>query len=231
LGSRFLSAAGGGEGGGGAPGGGPPGFCGKGGGYCVKAVGPLGDGVKGLEVGLQIRPAPEAPLSAEQIAPLVLPAMLAEVERVVSELPRPENGKDGDSVTIDDIHPILMLELSKWALDFERRAQDVLERAISRMPAAKDGVDGLGFDDLSMEHDGERRFCLRFTRGEQSKEFPFRLPVFIDRGVFKEGVDYEQGDGVTFGGSFWIAQKDDPTGKPGLSDDWRLCVRRGRDSK
>lgn len=94
----------------------------------------------------------------------------------------------------------------------------------------KDGADGLGFDDLSVEHDGERGFTLKFQRGEKIKAFQFRLPVVLDRGVFAER-SYERGDGVTFGGNFWIAQKDAPEGKPGLSDDWRLAVRKGRDGK
>jgi hypothetical protein len=42
---------------------------------------------------------------------------------------------------------------------------------------------------------------------------------------------YRKGDGVTWGGSFWIAQKDAPEGRPGLSDDWRLAVKKGRDGR
>lgn len=95
----------------------------------------------------------------------------------------------------------------------------------------KDGLDGLGFDDLSVEHDGERTFTLSFRRGDQVKEFAFALPVAIDRGVYKDGTDYARGDGVTWAGSWFLAQKDQPQGKPGESDDWRLAVKRGRDGK
>lgn len=94
-----------------------------------------------------------------------------------------------------------------------------------------DGIDGLGFDDLTVEHDGERGFTLKFQRGDQVKAFPFRLPVVIDRGVHRDGNDYERGDGVTFGGSFWIAQKDKPADKPGTGDGWRLAVKKGRDGR
>lgn len=44
------------------------------------------------------------------------------------------------------------------------------------------------------------------------------------------GGSYEQGDGVTFAGSFWIAQKD-TSSKPGESSDWRLAVKRGQDGR
>jgi integrin beta 3 len=93
-----------------------------------------------------------------------------------------------------------------------------------------DGVDGVGFDDMTFAHDGERGFVLRFSRGEKTKEFPFAVPVVLDRGVFREGAAYQKGDGATFGGSFWIAQTDTAE-KPGVGEDWRLAVKRGRDGK
>ena len=41
---------------------------------------------------------------------------------------------------------------------------------------------------------------------------------------------YQRGDGVTLGGSFFIAQAD-TTAKPGKSDEWRLAVKRGADGR
>ncbi len=154
------------------------------------------------------------------------------VRKMVSDavlvLPKPNDGADGKSVTVDDVRPLFDAACAKWALDFERRAQDVFSAAIERMPKAKDG---LGFDDLSFEYDGERSLTLKFQRGEQSKVFSVKLPVVIDRGVFKEDAVYERSDGATYGGSWWIAQKDAPKGKPGTSEDWRLAVKKGRDGK
>lgn len=95
----------------------------------------------------------------------------------------------------------------------------------------RDGADGLGFDDLSVEQDSDGRVTLRFVRGERVKEFALRFPVFIDRGVYREGESYERGNGTTFGGSYWLAQKDGALGKPGQSDDWRLAVKKGRDGR
>lgn len=92
------------------------------------------------------------------------------------------------------------------------------------------GQDGLGFDDLSVEHDGERGFTLRFARGDKVKEFTFSLPVVIDRGVWRDGA-FKRGDGVTWGGSFFIAQRDTDQ-KPETPDcGWRLAVKRGRDGR
>ena len=106
-------------------------------------------------------------------------------------------------------------------------------RNLARLPGPR-GPDGLGFDDLQVVHDGERGFTFRMERGDQVKEFSFKVPAVLDRGVFKDVRDnpYEKGDGVTFGGSFWIAQKDAPEGKPGDGGkDWRLSVKKGRDGK
>jgi hypothetical protein len=84
---------------------------------------------------------------------------------------------------------------------------------------------------MEATYDGERTVALKFNRGDQVKEYSFKMPIVLDRGVFKESRDqpYEKSDGVTFGGSFWIAQKDAPEGKPqDGSKDWRLAVKRGR---
>ena len=78
--------------------------------------------------------------------------------------------------------------------------------------AGKDGLDGLSIEDLSAEFDGERTLTLRFARGEVVKAIPIVLPIPIDRGIYRPGNGYNKGDGVTCGGSFWVAQKDAPEG-------------------
>jgi integrin beta 3 len=61
------------------------------------------------------------------------------------------------------------------------------------------------------------------------KMFHVKTAVVLDAGVWKDGA-YSVGDGVTSGGSFWIAQTE-TTAKPGKSDDWRLAVKRGTDGR
>jgi hypothetical protein len=146
-------------------------------------------------------------------------------------LPKPKDGVDGKSVSLEDVSDFMESAIAKWALDFERRAQDLFQRAVEKIPVPKNGLDGLGFDDLSVIHDGERSFTLRFARGEQIKEFPIVLPIVIDRGYHKDGNSYAKGDGVTHGGSYWIAQND-TTSKPEIGNpDFRLAVKKGRDGK
>ena len=200
-------------------------------------------------------------MDIEKLAAAMAPVIRASIERATAplleriaelearEIPVPlkgdrgeagrdgADGKDGDSVSVDDVERMVESKVSGWALDFERRAQGVLERAVDRIPRpadgkdGRDGVDGFGFDDLSVDHDGERRIALKFTRAGICKEFAVELPVVLDRGVYKAEGEYQKGDAVTWGGSLWIAQKDAPASKPGEDGGWRLAVKKGRDGK
>jgi hypothetical protein len=90
------------------------------------------------------------------------------------------------------------------------------------------GLDGLGFDDIEVRHDGERALTIAFVRGEAKKEFTVDVPAIIDRGVWRDGP-HKAGDGVTWDGSWFVAQKDTDK-RPGTPDSgWRLAAKRGRD--
>lgn len=143
-----------------------------------------------------------------------------------------QDGKDGISPSADDVAKSMEHIFAKWALDFERKADGVLEKAIDRMPKAKDGRDAIDIDgfDLSLGDD-DRTVTVSLKRGETVIEKSIKIPSLIDRGVYSDLYTYEKGDGVSYAGSFWIVQKDGPEGKPGSSDDFRLAVKRGRDGK
>jgi hypothetical protein len=99
-------------------------------------------------------------------------------------------------------------------------------RALARIPGPA-GRDGVSADQISMEYDGERTVTFKYA-GEIRGSF--KMPIVIDRGVWREG-SFEKGDGVTWGGHYWIAKQDtmdkpEPNGGP-----WRLAVKRGRDGK
>ena len=108
-----------------------------------------------------------------------------------------------------------------------------LEPIFSRLKELEEqsGIRAPSLDDLEVVQESERKIIFRFSRGGSVKEFPISFPVLIDRGVYKADLQYEKGDGVTYGGSFWICQKDRPGSKPGEDSDWRLAVKRGRDAK
>jgi hypothetical protein len=99
-----------------------------------------------------------------------------------------------------------------------------------------DGKDGLGFDDLSVDYDGERTVTVKFQQGDRVKSFPIKMPVVLYRGLYDATKAYETGDEVTWGGSMWIAKGDtagvapdenSPAGKKA----WALSTMRGRQGK
>jgi integrin beta 3 len=98
-------------------------------------------------------------------------------------------------------------------------------------PAGKDGADGLGFENLSMDYDGERTFTFVVASGDKEKRWPFVVPFVIDRGVWKAGTTYQRGDAVSWAGSLWIAQQE-TTQRPGDGEtSWRLSAKKGNDGK
>lgn len=165
----------------------------------------------------------------------------AEVTRQLEAAPKPRDGRDGAGVTgaLIDRENRLVLTLSDGSMrelgvvvgrdaDMEALAALIVAE-IGKLPKPRDGIDGVGFDDIEVIHDGEREFIIRFVRGEQVREFRFVIPVVLDRGVWREGA-FARGDGVTWAGSYWIAQRDTEA-KPETNSDWRLSAKRGRDGR
>lgn len=144
-------------------------------------------------------------------------------------------GRDGKSVELSEVENfarhVMEGHVAEWALDFERRAQELFQRAIERMPLPKDGRDGFGFEDLDVTHDGDGNVTLLFKRGELEKAFTIRLPRQRFKGIYKQGEPYREGDDVTFDGSRYTALEDNPTDRPGTGKGWQLSVKKGRDGK
>lgn len=98
--------------------------------------------------------------------------------------------------------------------------------------AGLNGKDGLGFDDLQVLFDEQKGWRLQFARGDEVKEFPIAVP--FDAGIWESGRVYPKGAGVTFRGSWTIAQRETRSRPGDETPDakaWRLAVRGGRDGK
>jgi hypothetical protein len=169
--------------------------------------------------------------------------MVAElVDKAVAAIPVPKDGADVSGGTIDRNGHLVVTLTNGQTKDFglvvgrdgidadmqavERRIKDMFDA----WPKPKDGADGVGFDDMTFET-REDGCYLVWEKGDIVKEA--RLPIPMDRGVYKEGGAYHGGDGVTWGGNYYIATEN-TSAKPDTSKDgkpWRLAVRRGRDGK
>lgn len=157
------------------------------------------------------------------------------IQTVSKSIPVPQDGKngvDGKSVTVEEIASYFERRFSDLTLSWERQAKETFDKAVDKMPIPKDGKDAFSIDDfdISLGEDG-RTITVKMMANDIIKEKSIKIPAVIDRGVFIPDENYEKGDGVTYGGSFWIAQKDNPEGAPSASPDFRLAVKRGRDGK
>lgn len=172
------------------------------------------------------------------------PTIMEAVAKAVSEIPVPKDGRDGidgkdgadgqdgrDGVSLAgaliDRKGNLVVTLSDGTT---RDLGDVVGKDGVPGTPGKDGVDGVGWDDMDASYDGERTVTFRWQKDERVIVREFVMPVVLDRGVFKQGEAYAAGDGVTWAGSFWIAQEE-TNEKPDSGKGWRLAVKRGRDGK
>lgn len=168
---------------------------------------------------------PETGKDGTSVDPADVAKMVAEA---VSALPAP---KDGASPAAEDVAACFERRFSEFLLSGERRIYEMADKAIDRMPRAKDGTDGIGWDAMSVEFDGERTVTLVFDKGTEQFTYPLTFPVVLDKGFWKEGTEAGKGDGYTFGGSYWIAQKATDSKPETGNPDWRLAVKKGRDGK
>jgi hypothetical protein len=91
-------------------------------------------------------------------------------------------------------------------------------------------VDGIA--DVALTLEGRRDYVQTTTlTSGKAASVRLRLSMPDDCGVYARGATYVRGDGVTWGGHYWIAQREttDPPVEGG--DAWRMAVRRGRDGK
>jgi hypothetical protein len=152
----------------------------------------------------------------------------AQIADAVSAYVKANPPKDGRSVTVEDLGIFMEAALSKWALEFERRANDTLTKAIDKIPEPKDGRDGVAMPTL--EYDGKRTVTVKAASGEVIQVNKLAVPIHT--GFWRDGMDSEANDVVTHDGNAWRALRDTKA-KPchENKEDWILFVRKGRDGR
>lgn len=194
-------------------------------------------------------PEPEAVAAA--FLPIAEELIAAEVAKAVATLPPPERGEKGETGDkgeqgeagrdgvdgkdgADGKDAAGIVEALKDSGELVLTLQDgrLIRTGIRDGEKGQDGRDGFGFDDMdACVLDDDRTIEFSFRRGDEEKAFTFKWPTMIYRGVWAEGVTYQPGDVVTWGGSAHVAEKE-TSAKPETKDcGWRLAVKRGRDGK
>jgi hypothetical protein len=93
-----------------------------------------------------------------------------------------------------------------------------------------DALDGV-FDAVAKRFEDMQRDLLgQIDKLQHKVDELQQRPAVTDKGVWTHGRIYAPGDGVTKDGSFWICQRQTDT-CPGNGADWRIAVKRGRDSR
>lgn len=186
------------------------------------------------------RPQNGKSVTVEELAPVVAEC----VQKAIAALPAPKDGRDGldvkdlfradggrlVAVMSDGSTKDLGVFVGKDA-DMDAVERSIVDK-IAAIPKPKDGKDGFSLKhfDATLMEDG-RTVLLSFEDDERSFKVELGFAVPLDRGVYKEDGTYAKGDGVTWGGCFWIAQVDNPEGKPDSGKGWRMAVKKGRDGK
>lgn len=128
---------------------------------------------------------------------------------------------------VSRVGPIIESEVRRWEIDFERRASDILSRAIENTPKPKDGN---SIEDFDVELLDDDTIVISMKINGEIVQRSIELPIPLYHGVYQPGKLYKRGAMVTFSGSVFSALKNTEA-KPGESTDWQLAVKRGRDGK
>jgi hypothetical protein len=71
---------------------------------------------------------------------------------------------------------------------------------------------------------------ISFVRELVAAEVEKQTKEIRYRGVWQPGEQYRKNNSCTYDGGFWMCLRD-TQGNPGLSLDWQLAVRKGKDGK
>jgi hypothetical protein len=96
-------------------------------------------------------------------------------------------------------------------------------------PAGEKGEPGRDgtLDQIKLAYDGRRTVTFCYKDGTPIDGGTIRLGHPLDEGIWRPGVVYEQGAGVTHEKSWWIAQCE-TSERPGVSKTWRLAACHGQ---
>lgn len=153
------------------------------------------------------------------------PVVAGHVAKAVDAIPPAKDGQDAAQIAsfVKDHAGSLIVTLSDGR---------VIDTGIRDGAKGDPGRDALTLSDFDTELSADGRILtLCLENGEMSVRHELQLPVMIYRGGYKEGVEYVEGDTVTFGGSLWCCSAP-TTDKPIEGREcWRLAARKGRDGK
>lgn len=169
----------------------------------------------------------------EEMAPVIERLVVSQVERVVRQTLAgltPRDGRDGQPGAPGAAGP--PGEPGTDGRDGRDGANGSDGEPGATGPKGEPGLDGRdGRDgiDGTLEgctfHREERTIIVRRADGAELGRWT--TAEVLDRGQYRAGTRYLPGDGVTFAGSYWIAQVETESKPADGGSPWRLAVKRG----
>lgn len=158
----------------------------------------------------------------------------AEVQKRMSELKLPEDGKPGDPGR-DALDLVIEPEIDH-ARSYPRSTYAMHLGGLWKSYQKTHGMRGWeciveGIAGVTVTQDEERAFTLTVSKSSgEVVEKEFRMPVLLYKGVYSEGRK-TVGDCVTWGGSLWVCREDTDEKPADGHKAWQLAVKKGRDAK
>jgi hypothetical protein len=183
------------------------------------------------------------PKDGESVHPDTVALMLRrEVDAALANIKLPKDGEDGapgrDALAIDILPTIDETKSYPRGTFAEYRGGTI--RAIRNtdpitgdLASAGWAIAARGVCEETEELLADGRTTVRKTTYTCGRvlERKTKSAQIIYRDIFRPETEYDKGDIVTFGGSTWHCMVDKPTDKPGISDQWRLIVKKGAPGK
>ena len=175
-----------------------------------------------------------------------LNAKIQDLEKRISELPKPSDGRDGvdgkdgapgekgaDGAGIADLMIDRDGALVATFTDGRMKSLGVIIGKDGRDGAdGKDGADGISLESFEFEylHD-THEICVKASAGGKTKELRYPAGGIRPGGYWRDGTKAQACEMWVHDGSSWIAKRATSDKPSSQSDDWIIAARRGRDGE
>jgi hypothetical protein len=181
------------------------------------------------------------------------------VNIVLEKMPFPKDGKDGkdgsdgkagekgkDGVDGKDALELHILESVDLDKSYPRSTYATIKGGLFKAFRATDPLQELddferkgwtcivkGIDSITVDFkDDENKLYLNIENSLGTVvQKEVKLPIPKYKNIWDKDATYAKDHIVTSNGSMWISNTDNNTDRPGLSEAWTMCVKKGRDGK
>lgn len=181
--------------------------------------------------------------ASEQLSTQLGLSMLTQLQKEIDRLPKPRDGNDGKDGTngldgkFNPPQPYQserQYALNDW-VTHDGGVWVAARRVVRSEPGANNDWDcivpGVKAATAHVLEDGRTAVITLSFTGGATVDHKLRFDVPVARGVYAADQEYQKDDVVTWGGSWFIAQKSGKLGRPEEDSAWKLTIKRGTHGK